>query len=363
MAIREVALEIKRWAIKNRMVPHYQSEPDVDNDLIRRVFGGIGVPHALRTLQSRGVTYVGINEPDNEIIVFTERKLSGREQREFANVTAHIAQGEAYHVTFMQSGTAHAGGPPPAPIGVAPYYVHNDKYTCGSSIYIGSEKGAGTLGCLVRDHGNTLYGLSNNHVTGGSNYAVPGLPILAPGSADVAANGRNPETIGHHYNGYPFIDGFPDNVNVDDNIDAAIFKIVDETRVSSRQREFYDTPADIVPLSVGMPVEKVGRTSGRTTGTVIAELVDYEPVHCQIDLIRGYKIIWYRSLFKIAPAMGPAFSWAGDSGSLIVTTDQHGAKKATGLLLAGNDQGISFALSLDRVLTYFNVNLVSGHNV
>jgi hypothetical protein len=251
MGIRDVALQIKHWAQNQRMMGGYAVQPPVDNTVIYNVFKSVGLASVTKSLQARGVSYVGINEETQTIVIFTERKLTRKDEKLFENLTAHLGNKESYHIAVVHSGIAQVGGPPQPPPGIPPYHEHGGRYTCGSSIYMGSEKGAGTLGCLVRDKAGVMYGLSNNHVTGGANYAAPGLPIVAPGSVDVASGGRDPETIGHHHSSYPFVDGFPEIVDADGNLDAAIFKITDEDRVSSKQRQFYDTPATFMPLAVG----------------------------------------------------------------------------------------------------------------
>lgn len=364
MAIRDVAGALKNWALANRMIgdgDHLQ--PQVNQDLVRAVFGRVGVPAATRILQGRGISYIGINELTDEIVIFTKRKLNTREYKAL-QAAAYVAAGgkERFGISFEHGNFAHVGFNPQPP-SVPPFTLHNNRYTCGSSIYIGSEKGAGTFGCLLRAMDKKLYGLSNNHVSGGSNYANPGLPITAPGILDVAAGGKDPETLGHHRRAYPFIDGLPDVVDAANNLDAAIFEIADEDRVSSMQRAHYDTPAKCVPLEIGMEVEKVGRTTGRTHGKVIAELFDFEPVWYDVDVIGGRKRIYFRSLYAIKADNDQYFSYSGDSGSLIVATDKNNNKVAVGIIVAGNEEKITFALSLDRILTYFDATLVAGHHV
>ncbi len=340
----------------------YPVNPNFDAPPIRGFFGAVGVPYATRVLQDREVSYIGIDEIQNEIIIFTKKKLVARDQRAFNNLALTVGGADRITLRFEHCAVAQAGLPPTPP-SVPPYYIHNDRYTCGSSIYIGSEKGAGTLGFLARDAGGTLYGVSNNHVVGGSNYARPGLPILAPGMADVTAGGQDPETLGHHQKAYPFVDGLPDVVDAKSNLDAAIFKIVDEDRVSSMQRGSYDTPQACVPLVMGMTVSKVGRTTGITHGEVTSELFDCEPVLYSLDVIGGRKIVYFQSLFTIKGNAG-AFSSFGDSGSLIIHTDAAGARQAVGLVVAGDENsGICLALSLDRILQHFGVTLAFGHNV
>jgi hypothetical protein len=361
VALRDLALTLKNWARNEQLMgPNYPSKPGFDSGMIRTFFGAAGVPHVTRVLQDRQISYIGVNDISNEIVVYTKKKLSRGDQKILSHSAVQIA-GEPISIVFAYGGLAHAGGQPSPPIGVPAFHLHGGRYSCGGSIYLGSEKGAGTLGCLVRSQDGTLFGLSNNHITGGCNYAVPGLPIIAPGILDVAAGGQDPETIGHHHSAYPFVDGIPEIVSADDNLDAAIFKISNLDRVSSMQRQHWDTPTECIPMQVGMRVAKVGRTTSATYGEVSSELFDCEQVEYDMDLCGGRKYVYFKSLFVINATTG-LFSQGGDSGSLITNVDGNGVRRAVGIIVGGDGTGLSFALSLDRVLTHFDVELVSGHN-
>ena len=65
------------------------------------------------------------------------------------------------------------------------------------------------------------------------------------------------------------------------------------------QRSEYDTPSECIPLEIEMKVTKVGRTTGKTGGKVVAELFDYEPIIYDLDVIGGKKIVYFHSLFTI----------------------------------------------------------------
>jgi hypothetical protein len=363
VALRDIAIALKKWAQNEQMMgSNYPSRPQYDIQLIRTFFSQAGVPHVTRILQDRQIAYIGVNDITSDIIVYTRKKLSTREKRVLSSAASPMIGGQQISLQFKQGNIAHLGGAPSPPIGVPAFTLHNGRYTCGSSVYIGSEKGAGTLGCLVRSPDGTLFGLSNNHVTGGCNYAVPGLPIIAPGILDVAAGGQDPETLGHHHSAQPFVDGIPDVVDATTNLDAAIFKIVDPDRVSSMQRTSFDTPGNCVPLTVGMRVSKVGRTTGVTHGEVVAELPDCEPVVYDVDICAGRKLVYFKEMFVIEATNGN-FTEPGDSGSLVVNIDGAGVRHGAGVIIGGDGLGLSFALSLHRVLDHFNVELVSGHNV
>jgi len=362
VALRDIALALKKWAQNEQMMgTNYPSRPGFDIGLIRTFFNQAGVAHVTRVLQERQISYIGVNDITNDIIVYTRKKPSSRDKRILSASASPIIGGHQVSLQFRQGAVAHVGGTPVSPVGVPPFHIHQDRYTCGSSIYIGSEKGAGTLGCLVRSQDGTLFGLSNNHVTGGCNYAVPGLPIIAPGILDIAAGGQDPETLGHHHSAFPFVDGIPEVVDASQNIDAALFTIADPNRISSMQRASYDTPAECIPMTVGMRVSKVGRTTGATHGEVVAELPDCEPIIYDVDICAGRKLVYFKTLFVIQATNG-MFTEPGDSGALVVNIDVNNVRRGAGIIVGGDGTGLSFALSLHRVLEHFDVELVSGHN-
>jgi hypothetical protein len=47
---------------------------------------------------------------------------------------------------------------------------------------------------------------------------------------------------------------------------------------------------------------------------------------------------------------------------LVVTKLTDASKKAVGLVVAGDENGLTFVLSIDRILKYFDAELVGGHN-
>jgi len=214
----------------------------------------------------------------------------------------------------------------------------------------------------VADAAGAIFALTNNHVSGGCSYTDVNFPIVAPGLLDVRPNGHDPFTLGHHATVAPWTSGIPDNVDVTANIDAAIFRLKDAAAVSSMQRTGYDTPLTTIAPVPGMVVRKIGRTTGDTSGMIVAQAVGFVPVAMEVSQFRG--TIYFDNIYIIQGAGGQPFSDRGDSGSLIVNTDAAGQKHATGLLFAGSgDQSLTFMIPIDKVLGHFNVTLVGGHNV
>lgn len=353
--IEVLAREIRKWAQKNRMMANFQAVPIYDEPLIRTAFYPVGLVNATSIMQDRGISYVGIDDHKNEVIIFLQKPPR------IKDIKAFEAMGRFdIPISIAAGGLGTAGKPAPPPT-VVPFIFRNKKYTCGSSIYLSTHKGAGTLGCLIRDSSGRLYGLSNNHVTGGSNYAERTIPIFAPGQADIAAGQPDPFTIGHHYDAMPFIDGLPSIVDCSKNIDAAVFLITDENSVTSYQRDHFDTPSMSGALRAGMDVMKVGRTTGLTRGKVIARIPDPHPIQFEVDVVPGKKVVYFENLYAI---QNPTthFAMAGDSGSLIVTADPDSQKIAVGLVVATDGESLTLALSLDRILVHFGMEIVSSHN-
>ena len=183
---------------------------------------------------------------------------------------------------------------------------------------------AGTLGITVSDRRTVphrFFVLSNNHVLANSNRAHIGDPILQPGTVD---GGRLPtDVLGHLHRFVPVQLEPPLERDLHNNyVDAALAEV---------------NPIDVSPeiaftgfvtgflaadeINVGMPVRKVGRTTGYTTGRVTV-------ISATVDVSYGQGTIARFSDQIITTAM----SHSGDSGSLITTFDN----LAVGLLFAGS---------------------------
>jgi hypothetical protein len=177
-----------------------------------------------------------------------------------------------------------------------------------------------------------------------------------------------PFTIGFHHHALALVPGSPDNVNAKLNFDAALFRIHNPSTVSSFQGASYDTPASTQPLVAGLNVEKVGRTTGHTKGTVISQVHGAHAVTYSAAIYNFNGIVCFDPVFAIA-GQATVFSDAGDSGSLITTVDAQGARHAVGIVVGGMTDGsapggkITIALAIEPILQAFGVTLVTGHNV
>jgi hypothetical protein len=201
---------------------------------------------------------------------------------------------------------------------------------------------SGTIGCRVTD-GTDVFALSNNHVYALQNNAPLGSEVLQPGLVDTGCTYDLNNVIGSLFD-YVAIDfsGFP-HENV---VDAAIALTSTNDLDNATPSNGYGIPkSPTVEASLSQKVMKYGRTSALTKGTVTG--------------IDGNFIIGYggsQAFFvnQIIVQSRKPFIKAGDSGSLLVTTE----KNPVGLLFAGNATGnYAIANQIDIVLEAFNVDI------
>lgn len=322
----------------------------------------------MQLLRTKRVRAVGFNEAVKSVVVFTKRAAPGS-KRQLAALPTMVDDVEIH---YRQGVPNSIGDGPPTTQGAPAYVLRTagtaQHYTCGSSISVGNNRDAGTLGCLVRNAAGEIFGLTNNHVSGGCSYVGVGLPIVAPGIYDVAPGNLSPFTLGFHHQALPLVAGSPDNVNPKTNLDAAIFKLLNHNIASSFQRDVYDTPSIAGPLAPGMVVEKAGRTTAHTTGTVTSQIYGANHVFYQSQLYNFSGPVYFDPLFAIA-GNTVQFSDAGDSGSLITAIDTTGNRRAVGIVVGSMNDGnapggkATLALPIEPILAGLGVTLVSGHNV
>jgi uncharacterized repeat protein (TIGR01451 family) len=205
---------------------------------------------------------------------------------------------------------------------------------------------AGTIGFRVTD-GTDVYILSNNHVLANQNNASIGDAALQPGPTD---GGSEPaDQIGTLH------DFVPIDFSGDNQVDAAIaLTTTDNLQASTPTDDGYGAPsATTVPASVGMQVQKYGRTTGLTQGEVseinVTVTVCYRPI-----FIFCLQSATFVNQIGITPG---GFSEGGDSGSGIVTDDAN--KNPVALLFAGSTSR-TLANPIDAVLSAFGVTIDAG---
>ena len=178
---------------------------------------------------------------------------------------------------------------------------------------------SGTLGALVQSNG-TQYILSNNHVMGLSGQAVAGQDISQPGLID---NGCRVSTVVADFTAAPPLNS---------NVDAAIAQlrpglmnssgaILDIGNISSTIR----TPA------VGLSVQKSGRTTGHTNGTISSVSTTVNVRYPRSCGSNNGPVFTFTNQVVVGSS---SFSAGGDSGSMIVTTGS--CPQPVALLFAGS---------------------------
>ncbi len=205
---------------------------------------------------------------------------------------------------------------------------------------------AGTFGCLVR-RGNDLFILSNNHVLADVNKGKPGDPILQPGPAD---GGTGIDAVAALEEFIPLDFGTAEpECRIATLLAAGLNTLAELTGSRHRLEPVRQTPgvnrvdaalarplsADMVSpdiLSIGVPtgvgeatlgtqVQKSGRTTGHTTGTIT-----------QIDATVRIDYYGPSALFERQLIASP-MSQPGDSGSAVLDGD----RRVVGLLFAGSE--------------------------
>lgn len=198
---------------------------------------------------------------------------------------------------------------------------------------------AGTFGAVVEANGSR-YILSNNHVLANENALPADTPIFQPGLLDGGSAAT--DSIATLSRFIPLV------LNNPNSVDCAIAKLVNENDVnpSILPKVGRLKSADPIHASEGMKVEKAGRATGYTTGSIFDVSAT---ITVQFDL--GMLTFANQILIK---GDGSPFSDGGDSGSLVVDRE---SGRATGLLIGGVPN-YAIANHLSDVLQSLNVRLV-----
>jgi hypothetical protein len=359
---RTVANDLRLWASEKNILK--RSYVPVDRaPLIGWAAQAMSV-EAINVLERQAITGFGINERKNTVYVYTNKRVTKSQ----ASILPHNLSGHVKIEYRQARPVVITNDEEESVLGILPYSLIQNRYACGSSVGVGNERMAGTFGCLVRDAGGMIFGLTNNHVTGGCNNTQQGLPIVAPGIMDVMVGAHDPFTLGWHHSVLPMRQGEPGTVPHQQNTDAALIRIADAAKVSSMQGVVYDTPATLLDPEPDMIVEKVRRTTGHQTGVIESEVVGPLPVtyqtttyHSPEEQVRFVGTVYFEPTYLIRGKSGP-FSLAGDSGSLVTTVAADGTRAAIGLIFAGRSNE-SYMLPLRPILDGFGVKLVGNHGI
>jgi hypothetical protein len=205
---------------------------------------------------------------------------------------------------------------------------------------------AGTIGARVTD-GSKVYALSNNHVyalENNANIADLGDSIAQPGRFDTGCTEVTENQIGSLSAFVPLhFDGS------DNTVDAAIAESSTGDLDNGTPPDGYGIPSSAtVGAFLGQLVQKYGRTTGPTSGTVAA-------LNATVNV--GYDSGTARFVGQIiVDGDKGGFLNAGDSGSLLV--DQGSPAHPVGLLFASGRGGkIAIASPIDLVLGAFGVTI------
>ncbi|MEX1141622.1 MAG: hypothetical protein WD993_03245 [Thermoleophilaceae bacterium] len=251
--------------------------------------------------------------------------------------------------------SGHGGGPPgggggdggsedPAP-SLAPTDTWPRPVPIGVSTGRADECAAGTIGARVKDASGNVYALSNNHVYAKENDAAAGDRILQPGRYDLGCAQPGPEhDLGTLVGFAPIVfDGTTPN-----RVDAAIASTTTGTLGTATPSSGYGTPTSATaPAVLGQAVQKFGRTTALTNGTVTGVNATV-----RVGYSSGTALFVDQIIVETRKA---GFIKSGDSGSLLVTDP---TAEPVGLLFAGNNSGkLAIANDVDDVLTALSVTV------
>ncbi|HEY72205.1 MAG: hypothetical protein DRJ03_11885 [Chloroflexi bacterium] len=224
---------------------------------------------------------------------------------------------------------------------------------------------AGTFGCLVRRGAETFI-LSNNHVLANSNDCERGDAILQPGAADGGTADDRIATLADYVPidfgaaepDCPIAGGSAKLLNYvaralgsshqlqavkqtsgENLVDAALAHPLSPDLVKNEILGI-GAPIGTGAVTLGTEVQKSGRTTGCTQGTIT-----------QIDATVRIDYGGRSALFTGQMIAG-AMSQPGDSGSAVLDMD----KRVVGLLFAGSD-AVTIMNPIDEVLSALNVEL------
>jgi len=201
---------------------------------------------------------------------------------------------------------------------------------------------SGTLGGLLQGTNGKQYILTNNHVGARSGQGLPGEVISQPGLID---NGCNAGTTVANLSFAPSL--------TTSNVDAAAAELVPGTMsATGEQHVIGTTSSTVAPPAIGQAVQKHGRTTFYTTGTVTS--ID---TSVNVAFPNRCAAISRRTVYPFVNQVvigQAAFSAGGDSGSMIFTNDAN--KQPVGLLFAGSDTQ-TIANPAGEVLTQLSAGL------
>jgi len=275
--------------------------------------------HASRLMRQDGIEGVGVSLTDDgkpAVVVFTLHGAVGRIPADLDGIPVKVEVSGKFEAILPRAkppGAGGGGGSNPTSR-VRPVPV-------GFSIGNVGECSAGTYGARVIS-GTTRYILSNNHVLALQNHAAPNSTILQPGRYDTNCAIDLGDAIATLSDFEPIVFGGANNT-----VDVAIARINNVNDVSNAtSSDGYGIPNKVtVPAALNQAVQKCGRTTKCTKGTVSA-------INATVNVSYSDGVARFVNQVVITGRRG-AFSRSGDSGSLIVT--DNAAANPVALLFAG----------------------------
>lgn len=297
--------------------------------------------HTAKLMAKEGVvgTAVGLSDQGQAaVLVLLESAGIGGIPEELDGVVVQpIVTGkiEALVKPAGKPGKPGGGGSTLSPTSIWPLPV-----PIGVSTGNAGECSAGTIGCRVTD-GINVYALSNNHVFALENDAAIGSTILQPGLYDTACVYKGNNVIGGLADFVPIV------FDASNTVDCAISTATMANLGRATPPNGYGVPkSTTVPAVVGTPVQKYGRTTSLTKGTITG-------INATIYVSYSGGTATFDN--QIIVQSRKAFIKAGDSGSLMVTDP---GRNPVGLLFAGNGSGnYAVANDIDEVLGAFGVTI------
>lgn len=207
----------------------------------------------------------------------------------------------------------------------------------GYSIGLAGSGSVGTLGCLVSTLSGTslkTYILSNNHVIANNNNAPIGSIILQPGQGDGGVNPTDQIATLSSFVPINFAGG-------NNLVDCAIGEVTNLSLVSNQIAQI-GTITGIASAVLGTSVQKSGRTTGYTTGTI-------NSINTTLNVSFGGGL----SAIFIKQITTTKISDPGDSGSIVLDS----SNRVIGLLFSGNST-ITGINDIRNVLKSFRARLV-----
>ncbi len=317
--------------------------PDRDDPRVQSAMA-VQERHTDELMQLPDVVGTGVGTDDTGqpvIVVFTRRPVAKEElgdNREGVPVVTQMT-GEFFAMKITDS------TPPTAVANSANTGRFNRPVPIGVSTGNRGECSAGTIGARVKA-GKKVYALSNNHVYALENRARIGSQVVQPGLYDTRCAFVSSNVIGTLY-AYQKIDF---STRASNTIDAAIALTSTSQLGNATPADGYGAPSNTTaPAQIGQRVQKYGRTTSLTKGTVSA---------INATILVTYSSGTARFVKQIIVTSGSAFILPGDSGSLLVSDP---GRNPVGLLFAGSSDGtLAVANPIGTVLSRLGVAIDGG---